>query len=218
MSAEAFLGLSELHASHGSCQCNFFDHVPNTKAFFMAGGGGHAILANTHFCDQVGITHTVLEPESSHCLSWIVDGLLYVFVSFRFHPSDAAEKVRQLTSLRHALVALLGAHDGEHVVMLGGDRNFVTSADQKFSSATHRWHPGRNVLQALDSLLEAIQGYNVCPDEFTWHRHSEGGGFVSEVLDACMCNVDDVRRSGFHLVCNVAKQSSSSQCFGSFAD
>ena len=120
-------------------------------------------MVDLNFQRAHDIQHVELVSGSSHCLTWFRDAMRYVFVSFRFHPHSAVERARQLRQLRDRLRDLCGGSIGSARIVLGGDRNFVSSADQKQSSATSRWHPGNDVLPARRALLGKISGCEQCP-------------------------------------------------------
>ena len=112
----------------------------------MTGGGDHAILVNSFCVSGFPLQHCVLDAGSSHCVTWLEDYRRFIVVSFRSHPSDGRERVRQMRALKDGLNRLCGGNCTAAKIALGGDGNFVTSADEQDSSVTSSWLPGREVL------------------------------------------------------------------------
>ena len=76
----------------------------------------------------------------------------------RFHPSNAVQRAREMRQLLAALSDLTQNQFEQTRIVLGGDRNFVSAADQKLSTATESWHPGAAVISAWQRLLTEIGG------------------------------------------------------------
>jgi len=93
-----------------------------------------------------------------------------------------------IRSLRSALEEHTATVSGQCEIVLGGDRIFLTSALERVSSSTTPWHPNLEEVEAWNGGLVDIHGYQLAPDDFTWHRHTVTG-FVSEVLDVAVCNL-----------------------------
>ena len=200
----AIVGLSELHSSEGRCQGAFVDHVSNVHPYYMQGGGDHVILVDVNFKRGFDIQHVQLVSGSSHCISWIHDGKHHVFVSFRFHPSDARIRAQQIRELKVSLRNLCGNSLRDVKLVIGGDRNFVSSEDQKQSSFTDNWHPGAGVMSAWLDLLADTNCIEHCPDEFTWKRNGSNG-YVLECLDVCAHNISMIDSLDHQSTCTVSR-------------
>ena len=146
----------------------------------------------------------MLVDGSSHCVSWFCNGVRCVFVAFRFHPSNAKIRAQQIRELKAGLRDLCG-HSFDNVkIIMGGDRNFVSSQDQKQSSATENWHPGGDVMTAWVDLLAVTGSAECCPDEFTWKRNNRNG-YVVECLDVSAHNISIVDRLDHQPTCTVCR-------------
>ena len=198
------VGLSELHCSEGRCQGSFVDHISNVRPYYMQGGGDHVILVDVAFQQAHDVEHVQLVSGSSHCNSWSQHSNRYVFVASRFHPSDAKMRAQQIRDLKARLHSLWGNDLDSVTFVMGGDRNFVTSADQKQSSITEHWHPGGPVMSAWCDLLAQARCQEICPDEFTWKRVNPNS-YVLECLDVCAHDISLADALDHQSTCTVSR-------------
>ncbi len=69
------VGLTALHQSSAVCKAEFFEHICHMHPYYMADGGGHAILVDLNFQRAHYIQHVELVSGSSHCLTWFRDAM-----------------------------------------------------------------------------------------------------------------------------------------------
>ena len=184
----AIVALTEVHASFAVAQSHFIAHIANVSAYYLPDGGDHVILLRNNWFQNKYVSHHVFVPGCAHGIAWQDEGIPHLFISFRFDASSTQIRCLQLSQLLSSLRGYASQFSHVHlrVVMLG-DRNFLTSSDERVGSM-RTWHPLGDDVTYWGQISSFLRGYQIIPAECTWARNTNIG-FVSEILNAGICNL-----------------------------
>ena len=153
----------ETHVTGAKAELFFCRYVEGTRRFFIH---GMAVFVQEAWADCFNPALVTIVDGVIVALEWECDGSKHFAFFVRL---DADAEVTRIHQLRQATRLAKENVSSADIVVFAGDRNFVRSDSERWSSASSVWRPSLRMNAAWDEWLFSMgNAYEVVQPEFTW--------------------------------------------------
>ena len=177
----------ETHVTGVKAELFFCRHVEGTRRFFVH---GMAVLVQEAWADHFNPTLLTVVDGVIIALVWECGASRHFAFFFRLDAHAEAIRIHQLQQATRWAKEHVRTED---VVVFAGDRNFVRSDFERWSSASSVWRPSLRMNAAWDDWLSSVgNASEVLQPEFTWRRvnadHTDHASWIYEIIDVVGSN------------------------------
>ena len=174
------VALSETHVDdRDTAEALFFQHIAGTRKFYS---NGMAFVVRNALAEEWRLNEDsaiVVIPNVAFALHWASDNCTTWVLHFRLDSESEQARRDQLAELSKWAHAHIAPHD---LLVVGGDRNFTVSEDERISSRLSPWRPSRCMNESWRSFLSAAGVTIFDQSEMTWARYAHQDGRPSYSL------------------------------------